>query len=767
MESRTRIMRSSQLGLPPRSSMTVTFSRDTLERKVEANKPQQLPRNPDQKLENIRKISGKDADPVLTSLVNYHSKLLGASGRSFDLIVGKLSHLLKTNGYYLDSKYKGPMDALFFAIRNLIVDTEKSEISRTRLLENLELRAKTWGHDPLELPQPRAHLQDLPSPTKPPAVTHPQDNAPTECLSPPYNASGRYSPIPLPPVQVAPPSPDMEALTHVAKATPFPDDTDDDEEDDDQWLTTSDMTYESDSSEEFIMPEREVEDLMMESTTDLDDELSRLLAAKLPDSYKRRVNDGKPVRYTRSFLLDLWKSPYSKEMPSVLKHTISHSDVSFIIQRHAFSDPGVLFQQGSMDDIYLRPSHLKADPNSRVRSSSGRSSSGRSTPDPKASDGDATRMRALSWPQGAAAAGKPQPDVEGGGERLVQGREGARQIRIGARIDSPNPATWQGARRISEGDGQEGRPEASLRSNSPDDWRRPGSTAGILGETGTSAAILGERPKRNTNKQEPLAAAAEGEEVVLRPRSPRDWVQTGPAFGTFGDRAGQNMRRPITPRKEESLRPRSPSDWRRPGSISGLLGDGDARAVRPRLSNSPGVAGDGAEEMLQERPGSSGRHSPSNWGWPGSSSGIPGDEGTRVAGLGLSTPSAVVAGGGDQERPGSRRRSPSAGSQEAGAMKVRFDLPDQSSEDDMKTKDSQRKQAATSTHVLLTPRQILGDGAQPDGGTDMSPSTLPMGFAPQTEIPTFREVFREVIEKGITTGAPGPAMDIRAKSPEM
>ena len=43
------------------------------------------------------------------------------------------------------------------------------------------------------------------------------------------------------------------------------------------------------------------------------------------------VNDGKPVRYTMSFLLNCWKSPFAKEMPPVLRHTISHSDVAFII----------------------------------------------------------------------------------------------------------------------------------------------------------------------------------------------------------------------------------------------------------------------------------------------------------------------------------------------------------------------------------------------------------------------------------------------------
>ena len=101
--------------------------------------------------------------------------------------------------------------------------------------------------------------------------------------------AGRYSPIPLPPLQVAPPSPDMEAMTHVAKSIPFPDDTDDEQEDDDQWLTTSEMTYESDSSEEFIMPEHDMDEWMtLESTSELDAELSRLLSAKLPDSYRRR-----------------------------------------------------------------------------------------------------------------------------------------------------------------------------------------------------------------------------------------------------------------------------------------------------------------------------------------------------------------------------------------------------------------------------------------------------------------------------------------------
>ncbi|XP_011661652.2 uncharacterized protein LOC100889470 [Strongylocentrotus purpuratus] len=631
MESRSRVVMPSQPGLPPRAAISVTFSRDTSLRKIECIKPQQLSRKPEPKFENVGKIVEKDADPVLASLVNYHSKLHAASGRSFDLVVGKLCHLLKTNGYYLDSKYKDTMDAMFCTIRTLIIDQEKSELSRTRLLEILELRAKKWGHDPLELPQ--AQPRDLPSPLKSPEVTHPHDRMVIQSQRPlQQGVAGRYSPIPLPPLQVAPPSPDMEAMTHVAKSIPFPDDTDDEQEDDDQWLTTSEMTYESDSSEEFIMPEHDMDEWMtLESTSELDAELSRLLSAKLPDSYRRRVNDGKPVRYTRSFLLNLWESPFSKEMPSVLKHTISHSDVAFIIQRHAFSDPRVLFQQGSRDDVLLLSKYLQTDPNLR-----GRHSSCRTAPDPAASGGGDTRQRTLSWPQGAGA--RSRLDVPGGGgEGLMQGAEGARYRAREEKIDSLNSATLQGAgRNINKGDAQGGGPEASMRSSSPDDWRRAGA-------------------RKNKGEQDP--SSGRGEEV--------------------------------------SLRPQSPKDWRRPSSPS----------------------------------------------------------------------------------------SPSASNQE-GTVKVRFELPGDKKDDESQTDRSSWEQAPASSHVLLTPRQILGKGAQET--SPRKPSLTPppdvnnngfahkslegvsdnMSSAPaqQPETLTFREVFKEVIEKGITTGAPGPAADIQAQS---
>ena len=77
----------------------------------------------------------------------------------------------------------------------------------------------------------------------------------------------------------------QEAL-NIAMTTPFPDDSDDDE---DQWVTISDATYESDTSDEFVMPE--MEELMLESTSELDNELARLLAAKIPASYKRQGED--------------------------------------------------------------------------------------------------------------------------------------------------------------------------------------------------------------------------------------------------------------------------------------------------------------------------------------------------------------------------------------------------------------------------------------------------------------------------------------------
>lgn len=81
MESRSRVVMPSQPGLPPRAAISVTFSRDTSLRKIECIKPQLLSRKPEPKFENVGKKVEKDADPVLASLVNYHSRLLAASGR--------------------------------------------------------------------------------------------------------------------------------------------------------------------------------------------------------------------------------------------------------------------------------------------------------------------------------------------------------------------------------------------------------------------------------------------------------------------------------------------------------------------------------------------------------------------------------------------------------------------------------------------------------------------------------------------------------------
>ncbi|XP_072169101.1 uncharacterized protein [Diadema setosum] len=358
--------------LSGRTSTRVTFGRDTLQQNQTQRVFSETSRCPQFQTIPIRRAaeSGNEKDvsgldPILVSLVNFHSKLHRASGRSFDLVVGKLCHLLKTNGQYLETKYADTLNALFSSVRTLIIDQEKSEISRTRLLEVLELRARSWAEDLVALDTSKGavptsdpncpsvgstqqqtseapsgdYIPWIPDHQYPPGMAGgPLPPLPTECPAP-------RPPTPRPPTPLT-----VEDMTLLAKQTPFPDDTSEEEEDN-QWETLSDVTFASESSDEFVPPE--VQELMQESTSALDMELSRLLATKVPCSYRRTVNEGKPVRYTKTFLLNCWKSPFTKEMPPVLRHTICHSDISFIIQRHAFTDPKDLFSWASSADVPL------------------------------------------------------------------------------------------------------------------------------------------------------------------------------------------------------------------------------------------------------------------------------------------------------------------------------------------------------------------------------------------------------------------------------
>lgn len=64
---------------------------------------------------------------------------------------------------------------------------------------------------------------------------------------------------------------------------------------------------------------------------------------------------------------------------------------------------------------------------------------------------------------------------------------------------------------------------------------------------------------------------------------------------------------------------------------------------------------------------------------------------------------------------------------------------------------------------LTSPPDINNNGF-PHKKLEDASDNMSSAPAQQPETLTFREVFKEVIEKGITTGAPGPAADIQAQS---
>lgn len=66
---------------------------------------------------------------------------------------------------------------------------------------------------------------------------------------------------------------------------------------------------------------------------------------------------------------------------------------------------------------------------------------------------------------------------------------------------------------------------------------------------------------------------------------------------------------------------------------------------------------------------------------------------------------------------------------------------------------------------LTSPPDVNNNGFPHKKHEDAS-DNMSSAPAQQPETLTFREVFKEVIEKGITTGAPGPAADLQAQSPQ-
>ncbi|KAJ8041952.1 hypothetical protein HOLleu_12895 [Holothuria leucospilota] len=308
----------------------------------------------------------------VTRLLKYGCILRTAKGKQFENVLGRLHWMLKTIGAELDIKYEDSMDELYETLRDLILDNTRSKSSRWKMMELLELRAHNWENadsisEYYENPANfmMGEMGDnnnvIKSPTSPPPGTNVLYHPGTIYFGPPQNVSGvSTSHIPRGDGSFSSRSRNVSGGSTPRRAASDSDHSSRSRNasggsigvsnyprrasgaSSRQSLVEEDVFH--DAEESFTMSSSKISS---DSTDDDSDESYDDVESRSPEGeavtpakYRlMQINSGKPIKYTRNFLLGCWASPHSKVMPSNLKHTIANSDIAYIIKGPPFENP--------------------------------------------------------------------------------------------------------------------------------------------------------------------------------------------------------------------------------------------------------------------------------------------------------------------------------------------------------------------------------------------------------------------------------------------